>query len=422
MSLAEFHHRPILLLLSILMALVVPAAVKAADAQGILIVYDGSRPREYATAFEYVSFRSFGATYQVLLTNGKTASGLANQVLAKVSYAYGSPSLLPTLEQLAKSNVNAAALLKNRIARLKSAQSDALPQVPASKPASMSGNSIPEITANGKTYRHVRPGGLHNGLLGFIHDNGVFSARVEGFTQRTLKHFAELSPKLNANAEFTQLMDTFVPTLLVQDKVLQGVKILTMSDTEVGLQSDSGVTTVPKAALPRVAWDKLHAAAKVDREMCAQIEFRKEADRQRLAAINERRARENKEFEDTVAAVEAHGERKAAETKASSTASTVTNVIAGAVIAYGLYKFFTSFSGSDYGSSAAPAYGEDELAQQINRQNRRYEQEADERERQQEEVLRRQDAARRAAEDEEYYRRRQQQLDDYERQRQQRGY
>ncbi|MBL9142347.1 MAG: hypothetical protein JNM99_01585 [Verrucomicrobiaceae bacterium] len=412
------------LLLAILttITLALPTLAKAADAQGIVIVYDGSRPREYATAFEYVSFRSFGATYQVLLTNGKTASGLTNQILAKASYNYGSPAQLPVLEELAKNNVNAAALLKNRIARLKSAQSEPRDSTVSATSSAVQGNSIPSITENGITYRHVRPGGLHNGLLGFIHDNGVFSARVEGFTQRTLKHFAELNPKLNTNAEFKQLMDTFVPTLLVQDKVLKGVKILTISLDEVKLQSDSGVTTVPYSALPKVAWEKLHAAAKVDREMCAQIEQRKEADRQRMAAIGERRARENKEFEDTIAAVEAHGERKAAETKASSTASTVTNVIAGAVIAYGLYKFFSSFGGGDYGSSAAPAYGEDELAQQINRQNRRNEEAEDERERQQEEAMRRQDAARRAAEDDEYYRRRQQQLDDYERQRQQRGY
>jgi hypothetical protein len=413
---------PLLLALLTIITLAPPPLAKAADTQGIVIVYDGSRPKEYATAFEYVSFRSFGATYQVLLTNGKTASGLTNQILAKASYAYGSPAQLAVLEELAKNNVNAAALLKSRIARLKSAQSEPKDQSPSATPSTMQGNAIPEITADGKIYRHVRPGGLHNGLLGFIHDNGVFSARVEGFTQRTLKHFAELNPKLNANAEFKQLMDTFVPTLLVQDKVLKGVKILTMSLDEVKLQSDSGVTTVPYSAVPKVAWDKLHGAAKVDREMCAQIELRKEAERQRMAAINERRARENKEFENTVAAVEAHGERKAAETKASSTASTVTNVIAGAVIAYGLYKFFTSFSGGDHGSSAAQAYGEDQLAQQINRQNRRSEEEADERERQQEEAMRRQDAARRAAEDEEYYRRRQQQLDEYERQRQQRGY
>lgn len=232
--------------------------------------------------FEYLRISYLGPTYNALLPNGVEHGGRTAEIVVDVSYQDTSPEQLQLMEATAKKYKKATPLLKPRMASLKQMLDN-----PPPGPEIKTYPTIPLVRLGGMTYRNVRPGLMHNGLLGFHHDTGVYSLYVDVFSHKSLKDYADMNPALKDSAEFKGWMDTFVPVLVVGDKVYHGVKRISQSDSEVVLSTDDGPIQLGAKQLTKFATKNLDDAQERQSKIQFEVQKKREADQ---SVLDQRRA------------------------------------------------------------------------------------------------------------------------------------
>jgi hypothetical protein len=278
-----------------------------------------------------------------------------------VSYVEPTEENLKYMEATAKTYTYAEPLLKPRILALKNRLAN-----PPPGPQIVPQPSIPFVTEGNRTYKNVRPSKLRNGVLSFFHDTGVFSTAAEPFTLRSLRQLAELNPELKASAEYKQLVETFIPVLYFNDADHTGVKVLSISQSEVVLQTDNGVARFTPDKIPKYAWKQLDEAKERERVMYAEIAARKDAQR-RQQATNQA-LRNPQPPAQAVAQEETQGE------KAGMTLLKGAAVITAVAVVWGLWNKFVR---NDSDGDVAPAtYGETSIQPYITNKWKSWEQDS----------------------------------------------
>lgn len=169
-------------IVSTVLSLCCLSGLRAAEPHGLVVVYDGSHPLDYSVAVEYSRFNVFGATYQITTPRGQQLSGLRSQIVLNLSYDDVSDLQVKAMEAAAKKFVNAAPVLKPRIASMKNALANPLPSVPNAVPTTTGVT----LTIDGRTYTNVRPGKVIDGNVRFTHADGIASVPAKQLSKETL--------------------------------------------------------------------------------------------------------------------------------------------------------------------------------------------------------------------------------------------
>ena len=328
----------------VILAMACITPVQGAVNKGLIVVNDGSSLKEFSKPLEYASMAYYGETYRVTLANGYEHGGLSAHVLADVSYVEPTEENLKYMEATARTYTYTQPFLKPRILALKNRLAN-----PPPGPQIVPQPSIPFVTEGNRTYKNVRPSKLRNGVFSFFHDTGVFSTAAEPFTLRSLRQLADLNPELKANAEYKQLVETFIPVLYFNDADHTGVKALSISQSEVVLQTDNGVVRFTPDKIPKYAWKQLDEAKERERVMYAEIAARKDAQR-RQQAINQALHQPQPPAQ-AVAPEQSQGE------KVGMAVLKGAAVITAVAVVWGLWNKFVRNDDSD-GDVAPATYGE----------------------------------------------------------------
>lgn len=227
---------------------------------GLYVVDDGMHPDGFKEAYEFVSFTVFQqTTFKASLTNGTEHSGPFSQIVLQLTYnERDTAMLIDKMEKAIKLSEAAAAILKPRLQQLKEVATR--PMTAAILPPQDTPKGM-VLSVDGKTYSNIKPSSLSNGVLRFLHSDGGLSIVARDAPLKGLRLCERLNGSLSTNADFKQLVATFLPVLVVGDATYHGVKLESESETELHLRSDEGNVSVHRAQFFKADLDQLAAAS-----------------------------------------------------------------------------------------------------------------------------------------------------------------
>ncbi len=222
----------------------------AEEAKGLIVFDDGSHSHDYSTAFEYTSLEAFPLTYLAVKTSGLQYSGISAQVVVRLDYSVVSGEQLKKMETAAKTFINAAPLLKPRIASLKKT----LENMPTPAQAVATPPPAAAMSLGKKSFTDVKPVKIEDGMLRFMHDGGLGRVPVAEIPQKSLQALGNLRPELREAPEFQEAMSSFMPSILIHNTTYSAVKLLSSKDDALLLTTDAGplqckVSDLPPGAL-----------------------------------------------------------------------------------------------------------------------------------------------------------------------------
>ena len=288
----------------------------AVQPRGLLVVNDGTTAKQHSAAVEYLSFSSFGATFNARLAGGRQYSGLSGHIAAMINYDEPDKTkLIERMKEVSAFYAKAAPILKPRMENL----SQAMVAAPAPPPVSTEPR-IPKATVGGKTYTNVKPKSLRNGMMGFIHDSGAFTEPADLFSHENLARYGEMFPSMMENTEFRQLMETFVPLVVIGDKTYTGARLRGKTENELTLNTDQGMVTCAIKTVSRDTVTRLDAASTREETLKKEVETRKvelaaKVKQEQDRVIAQIKSRNEQEAKERMAKIEA--EREAASASAA---------------------------------------------------------------------------------------------------------
>ena len=254
----------IALLAAALMRAATPGACAAPlQAQGLVVVSDGSTNPAYAPAYEYTSLRFGDGSFGLTLVGGKRVAGLERHLVA--NYEYGTrPSVgaVAGMEALTRDHVKTVPYLAPRIVRMK----EELRKMELE--AGIAGQSLrktsailaPEMTLKSRTLRNIRATALQDGKIRFTHDEGAFALAAEELSESFLSKVGGSSPDIAATEDFRKLMATFVNRVTISSKSHTGARIVGREGGKLTIETRQGLQTVDLSAINAADLAKLESA------------------------------------------------------------------------------------------------------------------------------------------------------------------
>lgn len=255
--------RKVLLVALLLSAAAMNARADLFQAQGLVVVSDGSTNLSYAPAYEYTSLRLGDGSFGLTLVGGKKVAGLAQHIVANYDYnTRPCVGAATTMETLARNFVKAEPYLSPRIAQMK----EELRRMELD--AAIEGQSIrkpsavfaSEMTVKGRTFRNIRATTLKDGKLRFTHDEGVFVLAAEELSESFLSKVAKSSPEIAATENFRDLLATYVSPVRINGESHTGVRIVGSEEGKLIIETGKGLRTVETSAIDPEDLAKLETA------------------------------------------------------------------------------------------------------------------------------------------------------------------
>ena len=254
----------IALLAAVLMRAAAPdACADLFQAQGLLVVNDGSTNLSYSPAYEYTSLRFGDGSFGLTLIGGKKVAGLARHIVANYEYSVRpSVATVTAMEILTRDHVKTAPYLSPRIVRMK----EELRQMEFE--AGIAGQSIrkpsailaAEMTVKGRTFRNIRATVLQYGKLRFTHDEGAFALAAEELSEVFLSKVAKSSPDIAATEDFKNLMATYVSRVTIGGESYTGARIVGKDAGKLTIETGQGLQAVETSAIDPADLAKLELA------------------------------------------------------------------------------------------------------------------------------------------------------------------
>jgi hypothetical protein len=233
------------------------------EAQGIVVVDDGSTNRSYAPAYEYTSLRFGDGSFGLTLVGGKKVAGLERHIVANYEYATPtSVAAVAAMEALSRDYVKTAPHLAPRIGRMKEELRKkeleaAIAGQTIRKPAAV---FAAEMTVKGRTFRNIRATALQDGKLRFTHDEGAFALDAEELSEAFLSKAGRSSPEIAATEDFRNLMATFVSPVTIGGVRHTGARIDGRMGEMLTIETGQGFRSVEASAIDPEDLAKLEAA------------------------------------------------------------------------------------------------------------------------------------------------------------------
>ncbi len=289
----------IALLAVVLIRAAIPDACAALlQAQGLLVVSDGSTNRSYAPAYEYTSLNFGDGSFGVTLVSGKKVAGLARHIVANYEYSTRtSVAAVTAMEVLTRDHVKTAPYLSPRIVRMK----EELRKMEFD--AGIAGQSIrkpsailaAEMTVKGRTLTNIRATALKNGMLRFIHDEGAFALAAEKISESFLSKVAKSSPEIAATEDFRNLMATYVNPVSIGAESYTGARIVARDGEKLTIETGQGFQTFQTSAIHPADLAKLESAEQRLAKLLAEFKEAQEKEARDLAEYVARLEREELE-------------------------------------------------------------------------------------------------------------------------------
>ncbi len=265
-SMTKSHHsfcRIGLLAVALMRAATPDACADLFQAQGLVVVDDGSTNRSYAPAYEYTSLRLGDGSFGLTLVGGKKVAGLARHIVANYEYSTRpSVAAVTAMESLTRDHVKTAPYLSPRIVRMK----EELRKMEFE--AVIAGQSIrkpaailaAEMTVKGRTFRNIRATTFQDGKLRFTHDEGAFALAAEELSESFLSKVAKSSPDIAETEDFKKLMATYVSPVTIGGKSHTGARIVGREGKKLTIETGQGIQTVETSAIDPADLAKLESA------------------------------------------------------------------------------------------------------------------------------------------------------------------
>lgn len=265
------------------------------QAQGLVVVADGSTNRSYAPAYEYTSLRLGDGSFGLTLVGGSKVAGLERHIVA--NYEYGTRSCVAAvaaMEALTRDYVKTATYLAPRIVRMKEELRK------KELEASIAGQSIrkpaaifaAEMTVKGRTLRNIRATALQDGKLRFTHDEGAFALAAEELSEAFLYKVGKSSPDIAETEDFRNLMATFVSSVTIGGESHTGARIDVRIGEMLSIETGQGLRTVESSAIDPADLAKLESAHQRLAKLSGEFKAAQEREAENLAEYVARLERE----------------------------------------------------------------------------------------------------------------------------------
>ncbi len=233
------------------------------QAQGLVVVSDGSTNLSDAPAYEYTSLRLGDGSFGLTLVGGRKVAGLERHLVAH--YEYGTRSsvaAVAAMEALTRDHVKTATYLAPRIARMKEELRKkeleaGIAGQSLSKPSAI---LAAEMTVKGRILRNIRATALQDGKLRFTHDEGAFALAAEELSESFLSQVGGSSPDIAATEDYRNLMATFVNPATIGGESHTGARIIGREGGKLTIETGQGSRTVEASAIDPADLAKLEAA------------------------------------------------------------------------------------------------------------------------------------------------------------------
>jgi hypothetical protein len=221
----------------ILIVLSIPEIARAAQPVGFLIMYDGTRTKEYATALEYSQFVYYGDTWKAVLLNGKLISGASRNLLENRTYTNPTDEEVARIELIAKWNENAKLFLPARISAMKKE----LANPPPKPDEPVIEASIPSLRMGGQVFTKVIPRRILDTTLGFMSAEGAFTIPLNSLPLKTLRELNLINDVAKESAAFQEALASFLPVVVANRDKFTGVQLKSFNrNGTVSLRTDTG--------------------------------------------------------------------------------------------------------------------------------------------------------------------------------------
>lgn len=239
------------------------ASAALVQAQGLVVVSDGSTNKSYAPAYEYTSLRLADGSFGLKLVDGKKVAGLERHLVAHYGYdTRPSVGAVAAMESLVRDHVKTAPYLAPRIVRMKEDLREreheaGIAGQSLSKPSAI---FAAEMTVKGRTLKNIRATSLQNGKIRFMHDEGAFALAAVELSESFLSKVSKSLPDIATTKDFKDLMATFVSPVTVDGESQTGVRIIGREGKKLTLETRQGRRIVESSTIDSADLVKLEDA------------------------------------------------------------------------------------------------------------------------------------------------------------------
>lgn len=256
------------------------------QAQGLVVVSDGSTNQSYAPVYEYTSLRFGGGSFGLTLVGGKKVAGLKGHVVAHFEYgSRPSVSAVAAMEALTRDHTKTVPYLAPRILWMKEVVRQmefeaGIASQPLRRPSTI---LAAEMTFKGQTLRNIRATALQDGKLRFMHDEGAFALAAGELSESFLAKVGRSSPDIAASKDFRDLMATFINPVTIVGESHSGARIIGREGKKLTIETRQGLRFVDSSAIDPADLVKLEAAHQRFAKLLSEFKAEQEREAENLA-------------------------------------------------------------------------------------------------------------------------------------------
>lgn len=255
----RFHFQPAAVLTALIGLLSISALAQEVKPVGLIVVNDGTTVEVNCPAYEYRSLEVSSGAFKAVSLSGQPVSGLKSHLVANVEYGtLQGPEAIQKLLVISKAYPKSAKALAVQIERLKSMPAEAPKPPPVD--SELTRKTIPSLTGpDGRKYSKLFPKSIALGRIGMIHESGSLGIPARCFPLADLIRLGECNAALQYIAEFSDLVATFEPKLLINLEIHTGVRLISLTDNTCKIQTDKGIRTVDRKQMKEEVLSQLLA-------------------------------------------------------------------------------------------------------------------------------------------------------------------